>query len=60
MTTKGKYFQKLFRIQNSPYFASIIFNDGGKDETIYIGITHLEKNDKHYIHDWRSPICSLF
>lgn len=61
MQQKGKYFQKLYRIQNNPYFGSIIFQeDDNKDEEIYIGITHLEEDDKHLIHDWRSPICSLF
>ena len=60
MTQKGKYFQKLYTIQNSPYFGSIIFNEKDKDETIYIGITHLTKNDDYLIHDWRAPICSLF
>lgn len=60
MEQKGKYFQKLYKIQNNPYFGSIIFNENKKDELIYIGITHLEKDDKYLIHDWRSPICSLF
>jgi len=61
MQQKGKYFQKLYRIQNNPYFGSILFQeDGEKEELIYIGITHLEEEDKHLIHDWRSPICSLF
>jgi len=60
MTNKGMYLQKLFRIQNKPYFASIIFNDDNIDEEIYIGITHVEDNLNYYVHDWRSPICSLY
>ena len=27
MMQKGKYFQRLFKIQNSPYFGSIIFEE---------------------------------
>lgn len=55
------YFKKLFRIQESPYFGSIIFQeDGKKEEKIYIGITHVDENYDHYVHDWRAPICSLF
>ena len=59
---RGDYLQKLFRIQNKPYFGSIIWHsdDENKDETIYIGITHVEDNLEYYVHDWRSPICSLF
>ena len=63
MTQKGKYFQKLFKIQNNPYFGSIIFKDENNiTNDIYIGITHLEdeEKEKYLIHDWRSPICSLF
>ena len=61
MQQKGKYFQKLYKIQNNPYFGSISFTeDNGKKENVYIGITHLEEEDNYLIHDWRSPICSLF
>ena len=61
MMNKGEYLQKLFRIQNNPYFGSIIFkSDDGVDE-VYIGITHVTDDDnKYYVHDWRSPICNLF
>ena len=59
---RGEYFQKLFKIQNKPYFASIIFTDDKekRKETIYIGITHVEENLEYYVHDWRSPICNLY
>lgn len=59
---KGKYFQKLYKIQNNPYFGSIIFEEEKEPEkTIYLGITHLEdKNKNHLIYDWRAPISSLF
>ena len=62
MQRKGKYFQSLFRIQNKPYFGMIKFKDDDTktEEEIYIGITHVEENMKYYVHDWRSPICSLF
>ena len=61
MMNKGEYLQKLFKIQNNPYFGSIIFkSDEGVDE-VYIGITHVtDDNNKYYVHDWRSPICNLF
>ena len=61
MMNKGAYLQKLFKIQNNPYFGSIIFNDGNNRDEVYIGITHVTDNkNKYYVHDWRSPICSLF
>ena len=61
MMNKGEYLQKLFKIQNNPYFGSIIFNDGKQTDEVYIGITHVTDNkNKYYVHDWRSPICSLF
>ena len=61
LMSKGAYLQKLYRVQNKPYFGRIIFDsslDGIQD--IYIGITHVEDNLEYYVHDWRSPICSLF
>lgn len=60
MERKGKYFQNLFRIQGKPYFGKVIFKDSIDEEEIYIGITHVEDNLEYYVHDWRSPICSLF
>lgn len=61
MQKKGEYLQKLFRIQNNPYFGRIIFHDGIHTDDVYIGITHLtDNNNNYYIHDWRSPICNLF
>lgn len=56
MLNKGLYLQKLYRSQNKPYFASIIFND----ELIYMGITHVEDNLNYLVHDWRSPVCNLY
>ena len=50
---KQKYFQKLIRIQPSPYFASILYQ--GEDENIrkiYIGMTYLKKDEvDNYITD---------
>lgn len=60
MMRKGEYLQKLYKIQNNPYFGSIIFKDNQEQDEVYIGITHVEDAEKHYVHDWRSPICSLF
>ena len=61
MMSRGAYLQKLFKIQNKPYFGSIIFeNESDGLQNIYIGITHVEDNLNYYVHDWRSPICNLF
>ncbi len=60
MMKKGDYLQKLFRIQNKPYFGNIIFQNNEMQENIYIGITHVEDNLNYLVHDWRSPICSMF
>lgn len=62
MQSKGNYLQRLFRIQNKPYFGSIRFKEDGNEEedNIYIGITYVEDKLDYYVHDWRSPICSMF
>jgi len=60
MQSKGNYLQKLFRIQNKPYFGSIRFKEDDEESDIYIGITHVEDKLNYYVHDWRSPICSMF
>lgn len=62
MQNKGKYLQKLYRIQDSPYFGSMTFKDEDEQNKIYIGITHVEdeENDIYLVNDWRSPICSMF
>lgn len=62
MQSKGNYLQRLFRIQNKPYFGSIRFKEEGceEEDNIYIGITHVEDKLDYYVHDWRSPICSMF
>lgn len=60
MRGKGSYLQKLFRVQNKPYFGMVSFKEDEDTEDIYIGITHVEENLEYYVHDWRSPICSIF
>ena len=61
MQSKGNYLQKLFRVQNKPYFGMIRFKEENEEEEdIYIGITHIEDKLNYYVHDWRSPICSMF
>lgn len=62
MQNKGKYLQKLYRIQDSPYFGSMTFQDENEQNKVYIGITHVEdeENDIYLVNDWRSPICSMF
>lgn len=61
MQSKGNYLNRLFRVQNKPYFGRITFKENdAEEEDIYIGITHVEEKLNYYVHDWRSPICSLF
>ena len=61
MMKKGEYFQKLFKIQNNPYFGRIVFKTNEGTDDVYIGITHVvDDNNNYYVHDWRSPICNLF
>lgn len=63
MSYKSDYLQKLYKIQNNPFFGSITFKEDEKEEMkIYIGITHVEdeKNEKYLVYDWRAPICSMF
>ena len=57
---RGNYFQKLYKLQNNPYFGAITFDDNDTMQKIYVGITHLEENDQYLVYDWRAPICSLF
>ncbi len=60
LEVKAKYYMKLYKIQNSPYFAKIVFeSDEGKDD-IYIGLTYLTENNENIIYDWRAPISSVF
>lgn len=63
MSYKSDYLQKLYKIQNNPFFGSITFKEDEKEEMkIYIGITHVEdeENEKYLVYDWRAPICSMF
>ena len=61
MMGKGEYLQKLFKVQNKPYFGRIVFKNEGHTDDVYIGITHvIDDNNNYYVHDWRSPICNLF
>ena len=62
MMNRGEYLQKLYRIQNKPYFGSILWKSSNSEkiENIYIGITHVEENLNYLVYDWRSPICSMF
>ena len=58
---KAKYYRKLYKIQNSPYFAKIVYQtkDEGTND-IYIGLTYLTKGNNNIIYDWRAPISSVF
>ena len=61
-TYKSNYLQKLYRIQNNPYFGFLAFKEENEEKNIYIGITHIEdeEQEKILVYDWRSPICSMF
>jgi len=59
---KERYYKRLCRIKNKPYFGSIVFVDEDGDiNNIYISLTYLKDKDlNNILYDWRSPICSLF
>ncbi|UFT99108.1 AAA family ATPase [Radiobacillus kanasensis] len=54
----------LQRLQESPYFGRIDFQEEGESklESIYIGIASMmDKHDEDFlIYDWRAPISSLY
>ena len=56
LTEEEKYLKKLYKVKNSPYFGSIIFND----ELIYIGLTSVKKDLDYLVCDWRAPLCGLY
>ena len=52
---------ELFKRSASiPYFGKITCDFNSDKEDVYIGITSIEKDNKFYVYDWRSPISSLF
>lgn len=58
---KMEYYKKLIKLQYQPYFGRIDFTeDGDTKKEIYIGLSHVEKDLNYYVHDWRSPIASMF
>ena len=61
MMNKGAYLQRLFKVQNKPYFGRVVFKNDNNIDDVYIGITHvIDYKNNYYVHDWRSPICNLF
>jgi DNA helicase-2/ATP-dependent DNA helicase PcrA len=60
--SKSNHFKKLYKVQDNPYFGSITFDDGEESKKIYIGMTHVEREEdgEHLVHDWRAPISSMF
>ncbi len=60
LEVKAKYYMKLYKIQNSPYFAKIVFESDEGTNEYYIGLTYLTKDDENIIYDWRAPISSIF
>ncbi len=57
---KANYYKKLYKIQNNPYFAKIVFEEDNTKNDIYIGLTYLTDKENQIIYDWRSPISSVF
>lgn len=57
---KAKYYKKLYKIQNSPYFAKVVFETDEGVNDLYIGLTYLTDKDEQIIYDWRAPISSIF
>ncbi len=62
--TLEKKIRLLEQLIKSPYFARIDFKyeDEDQPEMIYIGRSSLKKENSYenYVHDWRSPIASVF
>lgn len=55
--------QKLWKLQDSPYFARVDFRESGieEKEKIYIGrSTLMDDAQDMMVFDWRSPIASVF
>ena len=56
--------QRLTKMEKSPYFGSLDYEESGTGEknTIYIGIYSLTNGETYdiYVVDWRAPISSMF
>ena len=52
--------QKLKKSLENPYFGRIDFLLNEEINKIYVGINGVMKDFEFYVHDWRSPIASLF
>ncbi|MBR5867874.1 MAG: UvrD-helicase domain-containing protein [Clostridia bacterium] len=48
------------RMQATPYFGRVDFDDGLGEMEIYVGISTLEDEGEFYVFDWRSPVASLY
>ena len=46
--------------KDNTYYATFKEEGSEEEDNIYIGITHVEDKLDYYVHDWRSPICSMF
>ena len=46
---KANHYKKLYKIQNSPYFAKIVFESDEGTNEIYIGLTYLTKENDNII-----------
>ncbi|MGZ4163916.1 MAG: RNA polymerase recycling motor HelD, partial [Tumebacillaceae bacterium] len=59
-----KEYQKLRRLQDTPYFGRIDFSEDGEPSVdhIYIGIGSFldEESDHFLVYDWRAPVSSLY
>lgn len=51
---------RLERSLDSSFFGKVIFKTNESSESIYVGITGIEKDYNNYVFDWRAPISNLY
>lgn len=62
LSQKKELKEKLELQKDSPYFGSIVFDENGDSNKIYIGIGSVlsPDSDRPLVSDWRAPVSSLF
>lgn len=55
-----KKLYKLYRSQESPYFARVDFDENGIKHKFYIGLTGIDKDYEPVVHDWRANVSNLY
>lgn len=63
-TENMKMYQRLRKMQDSPFFGSVdfVYDDEDEAEPFYIGIANFSEANGHQplVYDWRAPVSSLF